>query len=73
MSVVQSKTRKPFSMDWYVLGTFASFLGNQSNANISSGGEGFFQTTVQSAPQYAHSFQLLFMLAHPLAKLPSLS
>ncbi len=54
--VMQSKTRRPYSMDWYVLGTSASFLGNRSGVggNISTGAEdaGYFQTTVQSIPQY---------------------
>jgi hypothetical protein len=50
---VQSKSRNPYSMDWYMLGTSATFLGNHTAANFSSGGEdvGFFQSTLQNSPQ----------------------
>ncbi|CAL8464935.1 g4470 [Coccomyxa elongata] len=49
----QSKSRNPYSMDWYVLGTSAAFLGNRSQGNISTGGEDIahFQSTLQSTPQ----------------------
>ncbi|EIE20550.1 hypothetical protein COCSUDRAFT_67413 [Coccomyxa subellipsoidea C-169] len=49
----QSKTRDPFAMDWYILGTSATFLGNRSQGNISSRGEDTsrFQSTLQNTPQ----------------------